>query len=107
MPTVTKTPITLTNPNNDPTVERFIDVLGDKLLRIDEFYSKDDVETSYEFLNKAGDEHVAVEGDNSIGAVTGAYMNDGNLIAICNFGDDGNLHYCVNSHTRFLIIKDL
>jgi len=98
--TTKETTIVLTNITNDPLVDRFIDVMGDIVVRTDEIWGDDDIDSSYEFIKPSSDSGVGVVGNNSIGAVVGAYMDkDDNLIAVCNFGDDGDLHYIVHSST--------
>lgn len=92
-------------PNND-TAKRFVDVMGDTVVRTDEVWGEDDIDSTYEFVKKDGPS-VAWCGDNSIGACVGAYMKDDDIIGLFNFGDDGDFGRVINDKDTFFTIGDL
>ena len=91
-----KTNYTLTNESNHPLVEKVLNCIGRKVILIDSY--DDEFDREYEFPDEVMD--IGVIGDDAIGAVTGAYMLNDNLILIANYGDDGEYEYNVNNSTK-------
>ena len=99
---------TLTNPHNHPLVAKVLECIGTRVeitttVTVWED-DEDEIELDYDFLDGVTD--IGILGDNAIGAVTGAYMLNDNLILSATYGDDGEYEYNVNT-TKFLHIMKL
>ena len=88
---------TLTNDNNHPLVAKVLQCIGTRVIATIEDWGDGDISVAYEFPDEVTD--IGVIGDDSIGAVVGAFMNEGNLIVIANYGDDGDFEYNINRST--------
>lgn len=97
--------MTLENHECDPVVNRFLQVMGSKVKAIVEDWGDGDISTDYSFPDR-GDQTVAWGGDDAIGAITGAYMEDGKLIAIFNFGDEGDFKVHIHENQDALYVLD-
>jgi len=95
---------TIPNPNNDPKIARFIEVMGNKVEVVSTIWAEDDIDKDYTFPNR-GPQTVAWGGDDAIGAITGAYIDeDDKLIGVFNFGDEGNFEVDIHEGQEALYI---
>ena len=100
--------IKLTNPNQDSMIARFIAVMGD-VVKIDSTdWGDDDISKDYSFPKKT-DLCVAWGGDDAIGAIQGAYIDeDDKLVGIFNFGDEGDCEVVIREgQSSLYILGDL
>lgn len=79
--------------NLTPEVLTVIHYIGTNVTQITNDYHEDDVE--YQFPDSK--ETLLILGDDNWGAVTGAYADDGHLVLIANYGDEGDYKYSFTS----------
>lgn len=90
--------VILTNPSNNELVAKILAVIGtvcDFEVVSEEGYADDRYDFKFpEAENADGDTGLIILGDDSWGAVRGAWMDGNNLLLMANFGDDGDYLYC-------------
>ncbi len=93
---------------NNNTAKRFIAVMGSSITRKCDDWGDGDCDYDYTFNNK-NLTSVGWLGDDSIGACIGAYMDDGSLVGIFNYGDEGDQHVaiCDKYANEFIMLCDM
>jgi hypothetical protein len=77
--------------NLTPEVQMVLGFIGNRVHVMKEYDDDDDL--VYALVEQRTS--LLVMGDDSWGAVTGAFVKDGHLILIANFGDDGEYSFCL------------
>lgn len=88
--------------SNGPSDDKILNITGNIVhcIKLDDDYY------SYEFPNKTTDDRwIVFMGDDAMGSLIGAYMLDGAIVWIANFGDDGNYEF--TSDDEVYIIQPL
>lgn len=96
--------VMLTNPAGDQFVAKILEVIGNECSFEDtqEGYPDD----RYDFELPHSNDFLLAQGDDSWGAVVGAWMSDDKLILVVNFGDGGDYLFCPTVTQGFYATAD-
>ena len=84
--------------NMTPAVELILKFIGDVVVTTPQSDGEDE-SLDYEFPNQT--ESLLILGDDSWGAVTGAFVQNGHLVLVANYGDEGDINYAVSSSSEW------
>ena len=98
--------IKLTNKHNHPLVAKILKRIGTTV----KITTDDEDEYCVDYAFPEETQSIGLLGDNAIGAVIGASMDNDDLVVVANYGDDGDWEVNVNTthHTlQFVELHDL
>ena len=98
--------------NND-TAHKVLNIMGYKVTRTETIWAEDDADdehdsVDYEFNFSGSPDTIGYLGDDSIGSCVGLYNEEnGTLVGIFNYGDEGDLEVDIDDSESFVRIADL
>lgn len=108
--TISTRVVVLSNPKNDPLVQKIIDLVGVEVVEeIDDWDDPED--TEYFSIHTKFEPDLMVQGDDSWAGVTRIHMDGDVLVVTGHFGDDGEIEWRSDEsdwkNTQFGILTEL